>query len=316
MSRSVLLWSARSNLLRFSRKANEIGLRSQTSSAAVKSEQLPSQDAKAKKMERPVQESNSFMFNLFRGVIATEQVFPYPDVMNADQKEMLQMLVDPTERFFIEKNDAAWNDENEMIPQETMDSLKELGAFGLLVPTEYGGLGLCNTQYARLGEILGAYDLGLSITLGAHQSIGYKVSSAETPGPVVARITPSNLHLLECQEIEFSDDGRLQNGCLKYSLFWMMLLAEEKIVDEYDGSVSLPSFPSSEHSYQEYRCQLFVTIRAVCSDAASIRSKAIPTADGKHFILNGSKIWISNGNIADVFTVFAQTPVKDEKTGK
>ncbi len=36
------------------------------------------------------------------------------------------------------------------------------------------------------------------------------------------------------------------------------------------------------------------------------------SADGKHYILNGSKIWISNGGIADVFTVFAKTPVKSE----
>jgi Acyl-CoA dehydrogenases len=38
--------------------------------------------------------------------------------------------------------------------------------------------------------------------------------------------------------------------------------------------------------------------------------------DGKHYILNGSKIWISNGGLAEVMTVFAQTPVLDEKTGE
>lgn len=38
--------------------------------------------------------------------------------------------------------------------------------------------------------------------------------------------------------------------------------------------------------------------------------------DGKHYILNGSKIWISNGGLAEVMTVFAQTPVNDPKTGK
>ena len=32
-----------------------------------------------------------------------------------------------------------------------------------------GGLGLSNTQYARLVEIVGAHDLGVGITLGAHQ---------------------------------------------------------------------------------------------------------------------------------------------------
>lgn len=51
------------------------------------------------------------------------------------------------------------------------------------------------------------------------------------------------------------------------------------------------------------------------SDAGSIRSRAVLSPDGKHYILNGSKIWISNGGIADIFTVFAQTPVTCEKTG-
>lgn len=43
------------------------------------------------------------------------------------------------------------------------------------VPAEYGGVGLNNTQYARLVEIVGNHDLGVGITLGAHQSIGFKV---------------------------------------------------------------------------------------------------------------------------------------------
>ena len=50
-----------------------------------------------------------------------------------------------------------------------MKGLKELGAFGLQVPTDYNGVGLNNTQYARLVEIVGSHDLGIGITLGAHQ---------------------------------------------------------------------------------------------------------------------------------------------------
>jgi very long chain acyl-CoA dehydrogenase len=52
------------------------------------------------------------------------------------------------------------------------------------------------------------------------------------------------------------------------------------------------------------------------SDASSIRTRAVKSADGKHYILNGSKIWISNGGIAEIFTVFAQTEVEDPATGK
>ena len=57
----------------------------------------------------------------------------------------------------------------EKVPEEVMQGLKDLGAFGLQVPVEYEGLGLSNTQYARLVEIVGSHDLGIGITLGAHQ---------------------------------------------------------------------------------------------------------------------------------------------------
>ncbi|XP_067931544.1 complex I assembly factor ACAD9, mitochondrial-like isoform X2 [Watersipora subatra] len=49
------------------------------------------------------------------------------------------------------------------------------------------------------------------------------------------------------------------------------------------------------------------------SDAASIQTKAQLSPDGKQYLLNGSKIWISNGGIADIFTVFAKTPFKNQE---
>lgn len=49
-----------------------------------------------------------------------------------------------------------------------------MGAFALQVPQDLGGLGLSNTQYTRLVEIVGSHDLGVGIVLGAHQSIGFK----------------------------------------------------------------------------------------------------------------------------------------------
>lgn len=113
--------------------------------------------------------------NLFLGSTNTEQVFPFPDVLTAEQKETLQMLVDPTQKFFEEVNDAARNDREAAVPEETMQGLRELGAFGLQVPAELNGVGLSNTQYARLVEVVGGHDLGVGIVLGAHQSIGFKV---------------------------------------------------------------------------------------------------------------------------------------------
>ncbi len=42
------------------------------------------------------------------------------------------------------------------------------------------------------------------------------------------------------------------------------------------------------------------------SDANSGRTKAVLTADGNHYVLNGQKMWITNGGFADVLTVFAK----------
>lgn len=87
---------------------------------------------------------------------------------------------------FQEQNDPAKNDAMEAVDPQTLDGLWELGAFALQVPNDLGGLGLNNTQYARLVEVVGAHDLGVGITLGAHQSIGFKVSLRIFRGKVLS----------------------------------------------------------------------------------------------------------------------------------
>jgi alkylation response protein AidB-like acyl-CoA dehydrogenase len=42
------------------------------------------------------------------------------------------------------------------------------------------------------------------------------------------------------------------------------------------------------------------------SDAMNIKTRAELSPDGKHYILNGQKMWISNGGAADLYTVFAK----------
>merc|ERR1711963_704151 len=132
------------------------------------------QAKKAKAMEKKATHSKSFVQNMFRGMIHSEQAFPFPKVLDEEQAENLAMLVEPTEKFMTEVNDPAWNDTNEKVHPDTVQGLRELGAFGLQVPTELGGVGLTNTQYARLTEIVGGNDLGVGIFIGAHQSIGFK----------------------------------------------------------------------------------------------------------------------------------------------
>ncbi|XP_046905049.1 very long-chain specific acyl-CoA dehydrogenase, mitochondrial [Hypomesus transpacificus] len=206
-------------------------------------------------------ESKSFAVNMFKGQISTAQVFPYPAVLDEEQEQFLRELVGPVTKFFEEVNDPMKNDTLEKVEDHTMEGLKEMGAFGLQVPTDLGGLGLNNTQYARLVEIVGMHDLGVGITLGAHQSIGFK---------------------------------------------GILLFGNPSQKEKY-----LPKLATGE------------TIAAFCltepasgSDAASITTTAVQSPCGQYFTLNGSKIWISNGGLAEIFTVFAKTPVKDPKTGQ
>ena len=42
------------------------------------------------------------------------------------------------------------------------------------------------------------------------------------------------------------------------------------------------------------------------SDANSGKTKAVLTPDGKHYLINGQKMWITNGGFADVYVVFAK----------
>ncbi|KAI0224087.1 Very long-chain specific acyl-CoA dehydrogenase, mitochondrial [Lamellibrachia satsuma] len=93
---------------------------------------------KSKPKTNTAEESGSFAMNLFRGQIAADQVFPFPEVLTEEQNETLQMLVDPVSKFFEEINDPLKNDEIEDVDPPTLEALKEMGAFGLQVPTKYG----------------------------------------------------------------------------------------------------------------------------------------------------------------------------------
>jgi acyl-CoA dehydrogenase family protein 9 len=64
------------------------------------------------------------------------------------------------------------------------------------------------------------------------------------------------------------------------------------------------------------RCASGELVAAFCltepgsgSDAQAMAARAVPSEDGTHYVLNGTKIWISNAGYAGLFTVFAKVPV-------
>lgn len=56
----------------------------------------------------------------------------------------------------------------------------------------------------------------------------------------------------------------------------------------------------------EWKASYCLTEPSAGSDANSGKTKAMPTADGKHYIINGQKMWITNAGFADIFIVFAK----------
>src|SRR3954465_5986269 len=75
----------------------------------------------------------------------------------------------------------------------------------------------------------------------------------------------------------------------------------------------------SEEQKKKYlpRCASGELVAAFCltepgsgSDAQAMKSTATLSADGSHYLLSGTKIWISNAGYADLFTVFAKVAVE------
>ncbi|XP_070815479.1 complex I assembly factor ACAD9, mitochondrial isoform X2 [Chaetodon trifascialis] len=190
--------------------------------------------------------------SLMPRICSSAEVFPYPEIGNEEVEEINQLIA-PVEKFFSEEVDSAKIDREAKIPPETLNGLKELGLFGIMVPEEYGGLGLSNTMYARLAEII-SLDGSIAVTLAAHQAIGLK---------------------------------------------GILIAGNEAQKQKY-----LPKLASGEHV-----AAFCLTEPGSGSDAASIQTRATLSEDGKHYLINGSKIWISNGGTADVMTVFARTEV-------
>jgi acyl-CoA dehydrogenase family protein 9 len=198
---------------------------------------------------------DSFMKSVFFGTIPEGLVFPYPEVPAAEV-DQLHMVLASVRKFFAANVDSKTIDQNHTIPENVLSGLKELGLFGMLVPQDLGGIGMSMTAYARVMQEVGGLDGSLAVTLGAHQSIGYK--------------------------------GLLLFGTDEQKARYLPKLATGEMV---------AAFALTEPS--------------AGSDAAAIRTHAELLDDGS-YKLSGSKIWITNGGFADLFTVFARTSPRDE----
>ena len=113
----------------------------------------------------------SFVRDLFLGTLRMDLIHPYPE-QDPEEVQRAQPFLDRLERFLREKVDSDRIDREGEIPEEVVRGLREMGAFGIKIPREYGGLGLSQLSYMKAMELVSSVDGSLTALLSAHQSIG------------------------------------------------------------------------------------------------------------------------------------------------
>lgn len=174
-------------------------------------------------------------------------------------EEAVKAIKEPSQEFkdfyekmrnLLEKDvDSNAIDRNAKVPQEVIDKLAELGAFGMKIKKEYGGLGFSQAEYNAVLELVGSQDSSLGALLSAHQSIG----------------VPQPLQLFGTKEQKEKYLPQIAKG--KVTAF--------ALTEPYVGS-----------------------------DPANLQTSVKETDD--NYILNGEKLWCTNGTIAHYIVVMAR----------
>jgi len=197
----------------------------------------------------------SVVAEMFMGRFSPNRLVPFPEQTTED-RDQGDAFLERLEKILRERVDPDAIDRTGEIPDDVIEALAGIGAFGIKIPAQYGGLGLSQTNYCRAAMLLGGVCGNVTALISAHQSIG-------VPQPLI-------------------------------------LFGTEEQKQKY-----LPRFARGEIS------AFALTELGVGSDPARMATRAEPTADGEAFILNGEKLWCTNGTRAGVIIVMAKTPPKN-----
>src|SRR6267142_4660818 len=113
----------------------------------------------------------SFVRDLFLGKFRLDLINPYHE-QDPEEVRRAQPFLDKLERLLREQVDSDRIDREGEIPEAVIQALRDLGAFGIKIPREYGGLGLSQLSYMKAIELVSSVDGSLTALLSAHQSIG------------------------------------------------------------------------------------------------------------------------------------------------
>lgn len=217
----------------------------------------PVSEAEARDVAEAARETEwehpSFVRELFLGRFRADLIHPYPPE-DASEAARAKPFLDAL-RAFLAGYDADAVDRTGHIPEADVQALRALGAFGIKIPAEYGGLGLSQSSYVQAMALVSQKCGSLVALLSASQSIG----------------VPQPLALFGTEDQKRAYFPRIAKG-------------------------AITAFALTEVN--------------AGSDPANMETTATPSADGAHWVINGEKLWITNGTRADLFVVMARTPDK------
>ncbi|WP_424211516.1 acyl-CoA dehydrogenase family protein [Streptomyces sp. BI20] len=200
----------------------------------------------------------SFAKELFLGRFRLDLLHPWPEP-DAEENRRGEEFLARLRAFCESEIDGARIEREDRIPDETIRGLRELGALGMKIDPEYGGLGLTQLHYNRALALVGSVSPAVGALLSAHQSIG-------VPQPLKMFGTPEQ------------------------KATWLPRCAR------HDISAFLLTEPD------------------VGSDPARLATTAVP--DGEDgYVLDGVKLWTTNGVIADLLVVMARVPAAEGRRG-
>ncbi|NLU76506.1 acyl-CoA dehydrogenase [Streptomyces sp. HNM0575] len=199
----------------------------------------------------------SFAKEMFLGRFRLDLIHPHPEPPAEDVRRGEEFLTKL--RDFCETTiDGARIEREDRIPDEVVSGLKELGALGMKVGPEHGGLGLTQVYYNKALAMVSTASPAVGALLSAHQSIG----------------VPQPLKMFGTQE---------------------------------QKDTFLPRCARTDIS------AFLLTEPDVGSDPARLATTAVP--DGDEYVLDGVKLWTTNGVVADLLVVMARVPKSEGHRG-
>jgi len=113
----------------------------------------------------------SFGKELFLGDFRLDLIHPQPK-LDPESVERGEAFLRRLRAFLTERVDPLQIEAEARIPDDVIQGLKDLGALGMKIPAEYGGLGLSQVYYNKALALAGTWHSSISTLLSAHQSIG------------------------------------------------------------------------------------------------------------------------------------------------